>query len=360
MNKNLSIYLDFVRFVAAIGVFLGHSRALMAPSIPKILAVHASECVVLFFVLSGFVIRYVSRAREQTLGHYAAARAIRLYSVAVPAILLTLVLDIIGAGLAPAHYNQLSFFDGSGRPAEVLTSLAFLNEAWGIHVVVGTNEAYWSLGFEAAYYIAFCAVFMASAVWRMVFLVLWAAVFGPQVVAYGALWLLGAVLYDAISQPGFLNRITPRMAWALFGCPIFYPVLKYGLFPPVGSAFRHYDLAFSMVAWLYAALLSVLVARNIVGAARLLESAVTIDHRIARSIRWLAGATFTIYLTHQPLVVFVSAVGRSQERGAAFQYAAVALVFVLLLLLAECGERRKPQIKAAIRMMSASKSDKNQ
>jgi peptidoglycan/LPS O-acetylase OafA/YrhL len=50
-----------------------------------------SEAVMAFFVLSGFVIAYVADQRETTLQAFAAARLARLYSVIIPAMLLTRV-----------------------------------------------------------------------------------------------------------------------------------------------------------------------------------------------------------------------------------------------------------------------------
>ncbi len=352
MKRGLSLYLEVVRFLAAMGVLLGHSRVLMAPAIPKVLAVHASECVIVFFLLSGFVIRFVSRSREQDWRAYASARAIRLYSVAVPAIVVTLVLDRIGLALAPEHYAALDFFDGTGRWTEILTSLAFLNEAWRAHIVVGSNEAYWSLGFEAAYYVAFSAVFIRSMLWRAAFLLLWLAIFGPLVAAYGLLWLMGAWLYDVVSDPAKLARIPTPLAWIFIASPLIYPVLKYGVFPPVGSAFHAYDLRLTIIAWCYAALLASAFGLHIAGVARVVGRAEWIGPRSEQAIRWLAGATFTIYLMHQPLIIFFSAIFRTQQRGALVQVGAEVLAFCILLALAEVGERRKSQIKASMRSLS--------
>ena len=49
-----------------------------------------------FFVLSGFVIAYVSEQKEHTLREYSISRLARLWSVAVPALILTIALDQLG------------------------------------------------------------------------------------------------------------------------------------------------------------------------------------------------------------------------------------------------------------------------
>ena len=131
VNRNLSIYLDLVRLCAALGVFLGHARRFLDPELSKLVATHATECVAIFFVMSGFVIRHVTRDSAAGLTSYGLDRAARMWSVVAPAILVTLAADRIGASINPAFYQTLEFWDGTGRFAEILTSLLFLNEAWG-------------------------------------------------------------------------------------------------------------------------------------------------------------------------------------------------------------------------------------
>ncbi len=86
MNKPFSIYLDLVRFAAACLVYLWHSnqRMLVADSIP--LSQYGHSAVIVFFVLSGFVIAYITDTKENTLPSYAASRISRIYSVAVPTV----------------------------------------------------------------------------------------------------------------------------------------------------------------------------------------------------------------------------------------------------------------------------------
>src|SRR5260221_5563674 len=55
---------------------------------------HAGHsAVVIFFVLSGYVITYVASERETTLRDFALSRCARIYAVAVPTLILAIVLD---------------------------------------------------------------------------------------------------------------------------------------------------------------------------------------------------------------------------------------------------------------------------
>lgn len=55
------------------------------------------QAVDAFFVLSGFVIAHVSAVKERDARTYFISRAARIYSVAIPAIILTSILDAIGS-----------------------------------------------------------------------------------------------------------------------------------------------------------------------------------------------------------------------------------------------------------------------
>ena len=95
LPRPFSVYLDLVRFTAACFVYLYHSnqRWLVEPILP--MANYGHTAVVVFFVLSGFVIAYVTDTKERDWPSYAASRLSRVYSVALPAVVLTLLLDAV-------------------------------------------------------------------------------------------------------------------------------------------------------------------------------------------------------------------------------------------------------------------------
>jgi len=75
MTQALSLYLDALRFGAALTVFLGHyaggrhSGGLFWQMIP-----YGRVAVLAFFVLSGFVITWVTETKEQTIEEYGLSR----------------------------------------------------------------------------------------------------------------------------------------------------------------------------------------------------------------------------------------------------------------------------------------------
>ena len=79
MTNALSLYLDALRFSAAFTVFLSHyavvrySGGLFWQMMP-----YGRTAVLVFFVLSGFVIAWVTETRERTLQEYTLSRIARL------------------------------------------------------------------------------------------------------------------------------------------------------------------------------------------------------------------------------------------------------------------------------------------
>ena len=151
MNKPFSIYLDLVRFAAACLVYLYHSnqRLLTTDILPASNFGHGS--VIIFFVLSGFVIAYIADTREKRFSAFTASRISRIYSVAFPAVLLTIALDAAGRHLYPALYEYPfdNFF------VRGLASIFLLNEVWFVSITSFSNVPYWSICYEMWYYVAF-------------------------------------------------------------------------------------------------------------------------------------------------------------------------------------------------------------
>lgn len=88
MSPTFSIYLDAIRFLAALTVFLAHAQAphrgaLQLGGFPAWRL--ANDAVVTFFVLSGLVIHYSVDHRDCEIATYIINRLARLWSVVIPA-----------------------------------------------------------------------------------------------------------------------------------------------------------------------------------------------------------------------------------------------------------------------------------
>src|SRR5450432_3847495 len=96
ISPHFSDYLDLIRFGAAVAVFLRHIRSdIFGPWLWQMRG-YGHTAVIAFFVLSGFVIAYTcGSGKHSDLRDFAVSRLARLYSVIVPAILLTIAIDVV-------------------------------------------------------------------------------------------------------------------------------------------------------------------------------------------------------------------------------------------------------------------------
>jgi peptidoglycan/LPS O-acetylase OafA/YrhL len=157
MHRGQSLYLDFLRLIAALEVFAYHLCGLPNTGLHRAMwNDFGHDAVTIFFVLSGFVIPYAARSREPDPRGFAIARLTRIYSVAIPCLALTYVFDRIGHGVDPALYIGLS---PTGSPLLRLgIGAVMLNETW-VSVQMLSNTPYWSISYEFWYYVIFAALF---------------------------------------------------------------------------------------------------------------------------------------------------------------------------------------------------------
>lgn len=228
MTRGFSIYLDLVRFVAAVVVLLSHfgyprfsdGRWLWVRELNL-----GSDAVVLFFVLSGLVIAYVAETKSGGLQRFTFDRATRLVSVALPVLLLGFVLDRFGAGVARdgysvTYYNEVPFW------YQMLRGLSFSNEWAVLPVRLGSNGPYWSLSYEAAYYAFFAVTFYLRGVRRVGLLMLGCAVVGAPILFLMPAWLFGVLLYRSLQRRQSLPRSVALLCAVM--PVVFYPVALWG------------------------------------------------------------------------------------------------------------------------------------
>lgn len=332
---------------AALFVFFGHFATHTLPTLPSVLAFHGREAVAIFFVLSGFVIRFVTRNKEKDGRSYAVARASRISSVVLPSIALTIILDWIGRGLSPIDYVRYAPIGIDGLPS-LLASMTFTNEIWFNHIILGSNEPYWSMGFEIWYYAIFGVVLYCRGPLRVLLLAASALLLGPKILLYMALWLLGVALYDVISglKPFTYQRI---FGWALvLISATSYLLAHETVGSHVESVFRVTSVASVLVSFGYFFFVAVLTAAVILGLDLALWDTDCWSRPVADGIKWLAGGSFTLYLTHQPLLLFWGAVFPTLRGWFGGSLAIAALTLISVYVVAELGERRKRQFRSLV------------
>jgi peptidoglycan/LPS O-acetylase OafA/YrhL len=347
MTSRFSLYLDAVRFGAAMLVLLSHF-AYPRFSEGDWLFIRTlnlgSDAVVLFFVLSGFVIAFVAEQRDREAATFFFNRATRLYSVLLPAMLLTVVCDTIGRAAAPEMYDGMWWYNAEPIWRQVAAVVSFTHEGWGSGVRFGTNGPLWSLGYEAWYYALFGALFFLRGSQRVVVAVVIAVLAGPRVLALLPAWWAGVMLWRRLSDDAPVSR---RNALILCIVPIaLYAVWLASSVPETLKVLTAVVLGADTVNWLrfsdefvWNALIGLMVAVHFFGVWHLCRASVREPgERFTRSVRWLAGATFSIYVVHYPVLQMLD--GLLPEGMAMRQGVLLALVLLACFAFAELFERR--------------------
>ena len=322
MNPRLSLWLDGLRVIAAFTVLLSHiAYERYTGTRYGFFRDHnlGSDAVVIFFVLSGFLIAYAAEMRDRTLSAYAWSRATRLWSVALPALLLTFVLDRLGLLINPAAYFA-PFYEPIPLGELLARGLSFSNEWFLDSVRLGSNGPWWSLSYEAGYYALFGAAFFLRGPARIAIMLAVAVLIGPRPLLLLPVWLSGVVLWR-LAAAGRLNLGAP-LAWTF----AVLPPLAYGACLALDVPHALMNASAQMTGlevktWrvltgfsdeiLWNSLVAVLMSLHLAGVASLPQRTVSAGasaERAAKAVKWLAGGTFSLYLMHYPVLQFADAV----------------------------------------------------
>jgi peptidoglycan/LPS O-acetylase OafA/YrhL len=302
MNKHFSLYLDLLRFSAATLVVLSHFSQLgmVGGAMQRLLPQLGREAVVVFFVLSGFVIAYTTSVKAASLRQYAVARCARIYSVVLPVLLFTLA--AVAFAVLVCDKSVAGSYQLNKLYIYVPLHLLFAGELWNLSETPAWLLPYWSLSYEVWYYVLFGALFYARGKVRVALVLVILAVMGHKLWLLLPVWMSGVMLYR---HQGRLHMSAnhARLAWAITilalvlyktsGSDVMLRALGGAIWPfpglKLGSADRY--LADYVVG--------ALVCLNFLFARQAEFSALA---RVAAPIRTLAAYTFTLYLIHTPVI----------------------------------------------------------
>jgi len=350
MNRSFSIYLDLVRFVAAALVYLWHSNHI-SPG-PVLAGGYGQSAVIAFFVLSGFVIAYVVETKERDWRRYLAGRGARVYSVVVPIIVLTLLMDALGRQLDPETYRLYPF---DQLLARIVASLFMLNEIGPISVTFLSNIPFWSIAYEWWYYILFGLATFTPGRWRWPTVIGAGLLIGPKVLLLLPIWLSGVVLYRwkymAQRSAGFYAAL---LVLSTLGIVAFHQA-SYPSFPgqwlrDVVGSYWFRELAFSK-NFLSDYVLCALVWMNFAGMRFFAPLLAPVLHPLEKPIRAAASCTFTLYLLHQPAMLFWNAVLHTQEPGWPKWWLVTTLMAVTVAVVGHLTEQRRDHLRAMLQRL---------
>lgn len=330
LTPQLSAYLDFLRFAAALSVMIGHMDRDGLGTGWLYIGNFSHEAVVTFFVLSGFIIYSTSKNRGGL--KFAVARISRVYSVAFPAVIFSFAVAAIFPNLADYFaYKPLTAWN-------ITSSLLFLNASWNNAADVSLNNPYWSLCYEVWYYAIFGVAFFVRSHWRWAAVCVLALIAGPAVLILFPVWLLGV---------GLARSDVPcprRAAWILF---LLAPITILAVnISGTDIAIRIYFFEHVPGWWQLGSsqrfltdyLLGLAIVMHIRAFPLLGEGFQNFFARNAATIKYLASFSFTLYLFHRPLTHVGGAL--FPEPGKVGSLIGVAIILLTCLAVSYGTERR--------------------
>jgi peptidoglycan/LPS O-acetylase OafA/YrhL len=329
-----SIFIDCLRIAAAFAVFFVHGYDQW----------HTKEgyeyegtpwghmAVVVFFVLSGYVIAFSTTVNNRGILQYAQARLSRLYSVLIPTLIITAVIEVIAKLADPvllAHYTR-----GASWPRYIVSGL-FLNEVWFQSASPPINGPLWSLSFEFWYYVVFGLFFFRVKGWKGLLLPLLACcIAGPKILLMMPIWLMGNWAYRT-SSPVKSRALSWLLVAGLFALStvLFFVLPGWPLRLGGAPLFFAGQFITDTIIGIFISLALWLLPQS--------NAAVSKKSAGVNIIRKLADLTFPLYVLHHPMLILVRSIWKTRLYDNVQMVIALLIVFIPAMLIGYVMEENR-------------------
>lgn len=363
ISRGLSDFLNYARFTAAFLVVLGHVRSFLYPPFAEypfhttlsrtfyFVTGFGHEAVMVFFVISGFLVGgrvlYGYQHGSFRWRRYFLDRASRLYIVLVPALIFGLIVDSFGLhNFGFPLYTQgqdLGIAVVSKNIEQSISVEIFFGNLFMLQTIFfstfGSNAPLWSLANEFWYYLLFPVLlssFYSRGFKRLVYATIAFIMFYflplPMLCLFGV-WLLGVPL-------SYCSRFKVPIYLGIFIFTFVFVAVRFDLFANlsvpylneylIGAGFFFFLLAFSKI-----------------------------DRPLlfSKIMKHLADFSYSLYLTHFPVLILVAAVLNSHKIGAMHPPNSLTAVFFASLtfglilfsyLFSLATERHTSQLRALL------------
>ena len=340
-----SIFLDLLRFYAAICVVVFHASFGWFGEVYTVGFIHGHDAVIVFFVLSGFVISHSQNRNRRSFREFIIARLARLSATLIPAIVVTLLCT------AFVVYHNQELAQSLLKPMELaryIVCLAYVQNIWFRNFTPGFNGPFWSLSYEFFYYFIFAAAtLLATRRLRWIAATTISIVAGPSILLLMPAWIFGVVVHrTSASHIQVRYRLVVR-TFGVVGILVSFGLLFTGWrypdhpgTPPLNFASSFISdgfFAFSVAAWL--------------GFAR---SILTFDasKKFIKAARRLGDLTFPIYVFHFPVLAVLAALGGAETVVVGPQNRlGLILALTSTTILSLLAEQLRPSLDRLIRIV---------
>jgi peptidoglycan/LPS O-acetylase OafA/YrhL len=308
LEEGSSITLDLIRGISSQIVVIGHGISffgiftfLHEPNFPWM----QNIAVLIFFLLSGFLITYSTVRRKLTDNsygfiHYFADRFSRIYTSFIPSIIFVLIIDLISKSLNPALYSFSSAFNMTTFIGNIL-----MFQDYSIFSLLpyksvtsfGSARPFWTLAIEWWIYLSFgyllLVIFKKKRVNTLNIIILTFLSIVPVInliMGRGngltTFWLFGSIVY-VISTLDILKGINKKIKLLLIliisGLALFRAYQEMEAYDPI------FAFLLAMTLWL---IIDFFKDKNY-------------SHNAEQIIKYNASYSYTLYLVHYSILDFI-------------------------------------------------------
>ena len=327
LTENQDITLCSLRGLAAIAVAMAHIfqffLARYHPEYYRYVGLIAQSSVMVFFVMSGYLIGVSIQNNKSKNGYFAMSKyAISRFQRIYPPLVLSLVIILLMAFMAPHVFESGAqrfatasdeFIKGRGIfywPSQIFSVLTFTN---GL-LPQGTpfNTPLWSLPFEAWYYVLAALLFTKKPFYILMAFLLAYSISGANIkfMIFGSVWFAGLGL-SLIDVKGKIHTVLACILTAITSWLAFSHGAK---FITSGGDYTMYNMWFglSFASLTYLFILCMNIRINI----------------IPSSSRY----SYTLYIIHYPIIMFMIGVFESRVMGGFYSSLPIAICAAAIAL----------------------------
>ncbi len=355
MNKIVSFYLDLLRILSAFYVFIFHVGSgeidtkliFSTHHFSEILGLNyysAHYFVIVFFVLSGYLITMSASRPNISVKTFITARLGRLYSVLIPALFLSF---LVAKFLIIGNYYPLDLIKNNTLLVQrFILNATFLSQSWSLNATPPLNNPFWSVQYEFMYYLIIASWLLVKNRLKYILILLIILISGLKVMLLFPCWLLGSFLYYIVSKKKTINIGISVMLFFSTLILLFLILTGRLILPfekPIGDHdFYGFLLFFS---WNFKAdlIFSFLVATNVFAIFSLSKkmeyfNTSSVFNKLHAKIQIISNCSYTLYLFHLPLLFLFSSITPYDKTNSFHQIGLVFLVLVTVYFIAKQTE----------------------
>jgi peptidoglycan/LPS O-acetylase OafA/YrhL len=357
-STGTSVLLDVLRLAAAIVIAGVHlTQPLFSIGWPD-LTDYGKPALVMLFLLSGLVIRYVTAIRRGRMTDFWVDRISRVYSVVVPALAFTIIASYVAMRINPGYYMPNWGANNSNPLLRIGMNLIFMAQSWNLTLDPFSNTPFWTLSYEVFYYVFYAVAFYLAGIRRAFWLIIAALLAGQHILLLLPLWLIGCLAHDVYQRARnpriSLKRVNLTFLAVGVGGAVLVPAIFRLLIYLKGFLTRflwaHHHAPINL-HWAY-----IYYAEGLPTVFVLLWMMLVFERlKVAEKATWvqwvrlLSEATFPLYLLHFPLYALIVAILPNERANAWLKLGMLVLCVTFSALLAKPTVHFKSYLRDLLR-----------